>query len=111
MRISRFAAGLTALLALTVRVEAGEIFICNDGRTLELNASNRMALKNDPCVVEWFKNNSKPEAAKPGNGPQSMTRDDKWGRGGSSASYYPSWQSNPTYSYYSYGYTPYGWAD
>lgn len=36
--------------------QAGEIFICNDGRTIELTPANRKNLKNDSCIAEWFKN-------------------------------------------------------
>ncbi len=36
---------------------ADEIFLCEDGRTLQINASNREKLSKDPCVQAWFQGN------------------------------------------------------
>lgn len=54
---------------------AGEIFICNDGRTIELTPTNRIKFKDDPCVAEWFKGNQgavAAEQAKTKEPPKSM---------------------------------------
>ncbi len=37
---------------------ASEIFICDDGRQLKVDSSNRATLYNDPCVKDWFANNA-----------------------------------------------------
>ncbi len=36
---------------------AGEIFYCNDGRTLFVDNRNRQRVADDPCVKAWFANN------------------------------------------------------
>lgn len=48
------AAGLAALIMLTSHVHAGETFVCDDGRMLEVTSANRAKLKDDPCVAGWF---------------------------------------------------------
>lgn len=63
-----------AFVALTP-AQSGEIFICNDGRTIELTPANRAKYKDDPCVAEWFKNHKSAvaaEEAKPKEPPKSM---------------------------------------
>lgn len=58
---------------------ADEIFFCEDGRTLQLNASNRQKLMQDPCIKSWFENNqtaaqlrAAAEKKKAESGPQTM---------------------------------------
>lgn len=41
-------------MALTGTASAAEQFLCSDGRMIKLDASNRDALANDPCVKDWF---------------------------------------------------------
>lgn len=44
---------------------ASEMFVCADGRTLKVDASNRDRLANDPCVKDWFaKSAPKPVVSK-----------------------------------------------
>lgn len=64
-KLPLIAAALTAAIALSPMPApmAGEIFICNDGRTLELTPANRAKLKDDPCVADWFKTNKAAEVA------------------------------------------------
>ncbi len=64
-----------ALTLFVVPVQAGEFFLCKDGRMLEVNASNRQKMKNDPCIAEWFEQNAKRGGGTAGaSTPQSMTK-------------------------------------
>lgn len=68
-------AGLIGHALVTKPARASEIFICNDGRTIQLNASNREKYRNDPCVAEWFKTQKsavESEKAKATAAPQKM---------------------------------------
>ncbi len=63
MRWLKFGAAFAAALAVLSPADAGEIFLCNDGRTIELTTANRAKYKDDPCVAEWFKANKDAVAA------------------------------------------------
>jgi hypothetical protein len=55
MRISLFMLHIAALLALgSPSGAASEIYYCEDGRILAVDASNRRQLAGDPCVKAWF---------------------------------------------------------
>lgn len=108
MRVAKLCAGMVAFIVWFQPAAASEVFICNDGRTLEVTKANREKLKNDPCVAEWFAKNTKKAPA------QTIEKGQKTAgsRSGSRPNqYYDSWQSNPSYSYHYSGYTPYGYAD
>lgn len=75
MRRSGFVVGVALALWFAAPAQAGEIFLCKDGRMLEVNASNRQKMKSDPCIAEWFEQNAKRGGGKAGaSTPQSMTR-------------------------------------
>ncbi len=46
---------ILAFSALISPAHADEFYLCEDGRTIQLNASNREKYRNEPCVAEWFK--------------------------------------------------------
>lgn len=54
-RIRRLCVAVIAAIWAVAPVHAGEIFLCEDGRTIELDSSNRHKLRDDPCVVAWYK--------------------------------------------------------
>lgn len=39
---------------IPLQLQAGEIFICDDGRMLAVDSTNRSRLADDPCVKTWF---------------------------------------------------------
>lgn len=49
------AVGLVAVASFESKAIAGETFICNDGRMLQVSAANREKVKDDPCVAEWYR--------------------------------------------------------
>lgn len=69
---------------------------------LEVNASNRQKMKNDPCVAEWFEQNGKRGRKAGASTPQSMTRATGGSSRGTGLEGYDSF-----WAPYSYGYNPY----
>lgn len=64
MRKLRYCALALAIVCTAIPSANGaEIFICNDGRTIELTAANRAKFKDDPCIAEWFKGQKEAAAA------------------------------------------------
>lgn len=54
-----FVAALALTAAVAPRVMADEIFLCEDGGLLYVNAKNRKAMRDHPCVKAWFDNAAK----------------------------------------------------
>ncbi len=59
--------------------KANEIYVCEDGRTLQVNSQNRQQMMQDPCIQAWFEKNgvhkkavAEAEKKKKETGPQSM---------------------------------------
>lgn len=106
MRISGVAATVAMIVLTAVPARSSEIFICRDGRTIEVNASNRRQLKSDPCIAEWFEQNAK-RSGKPSSveTSPSMTRG-KDERGGSGYGHYGNDGYDSVYAPYSYGHSP-----
>ena len=58
---------LAALTLPSQRAHAAEIYLCGDGRTVELAADTRSdALRTDACVTSWYNERQKTLAAKLG---------------------------------------------
>ncbi len=75
MQRFKLAIAIALVGVLSAPTRADEIFVCKDGRTIQLNSSNREKLKNDPCVIDWFKaQKAEAEArqAKSGKAPDKM---------------------------------------
>lgn len=103
MRISAVVTAVATMVMVTSPARSSEFFICKDGRTIAVNASNRRQLMADPCIAEWFELNAKRSGkASKAATPQSMTG----GKGSSRGSSHGGYDNDPYYDPYSYGYSP-----
>ncbi|MEZ5851319.1 MAG: hypothetical protein R3D68_11790 [Hyphomicrobiaceae bacterium] len=59
-----FVAALGLSVLTGPRAMADEIFLCEDGRLLYVNAKNRKIMRDDPCVKAWFDRSAKPTQAR-----------------------------------------------